>query len=274
MKHQDRGWLECGTTALVVILSLSAPAFCQSGDGTHLDAPFQVIVKPMMFEGYSAGEKIKPDQREAFTALFSSMMEGEPPRYLSCQYVNSRGEQVGWYGFWKDSPPENIEDMLKMVEPKHPLQTISLSALSACPQTMSEAAAISGSEGIVAAQVGTTGEKTPAAPDTELAEEVAKGLSLLLGKAIENAVSPPSMPEQDGAPACGREFQISPSRRPCGNRWQPSGSWPAELWCYTDFSFQVGGNPGATFCTNGRGDGWQMTGILNRCAGVEGWCNQ
>lgn len=73
-------------------------------------------------------------------------------------------------------------------------------------------------------------------------------------------------------PKCGQEFNIAPSKKPCGKEWRAQGEWKSKYWCYTDYNFRVGSQEGATFCTNGFGT-WDRNGILDPCKGKEGWCS-
>jgi hypothetical protein len=74
------------------------------------------------------------------------------------------------------------------------------------------------------------------------------------------------------APPCGQEYWIKPSKMPCGSQWKPRGQWPKRYWCYTDYNMEIHGSSGVTYCTNGAGV-WERSALLDRCNGVEGWCN-
>lgn len=77
--------------------------------------------------------------------------------------------------------------------------------------------------------------------------------------------------ETASAPPCGQEFNIVPSKLPCGKEWRPWGKWKAKDWCYTDFNFVASDGTAATYCTNGVGT-WERSGRLDPCNDKEGWC--
>lgn len=255
--------------SVAIMVAAVCSAYAESDDGSHLDMSREGIALYDKMEGYGSGEKIRPEQKDAFKALFVAMVEQSPPTYMICQYSNASGQFINWYAFWKDSVPADMAQMLEMVEPNHPLQVMGLQAVTECPQTVSEAAALKRDVSVGTA-VAEADRKTR---DAETTENVVTGILGLLAEATRNsAAEPDTSTSQTGAPACRTEYRITPSSMPCGDRWQPVGKWPAKFWCYMDYNFQIGGEPGVTYCTDGRLRS-QISSIFNKCKGAEGWCN-
>lgn len=247
------------------MLASALAVYAQDGDGSRLDLSKENFVGYDKKQGYSTGEKIIPGHEKAFQALFGPMVEQNPPKYLTCQYANASGQFIFWYAFWKDTVPANMAQMLDMVEPKHPLTVIGIQAVSECPQTVTEAAALKNDPSI-GAEVAKADKKSRDAADKQKATQ---GLAEIIARAMRNSATDGREPSgQTGAPACHQEFGISPSSQPCGNSYRPMGSWEAKYWCYTDFIYD---SRGVTWCSDGAGTR-PRNGFLDPCDGTEGWC--
>lgn len=133
-------------------------------------------------------------------------------------------------------------------------------------------------------------EPVPQASDQGLSDEEKIALGIAAAIALWAVLGGSNSGESDGVsgddssssggtgsgnqsvPACGRDFKITPSKMPCGNRWAPRGNWPEPYWCYTDFNMQLGGVQGVTYCTDGAGV-WQRSRMTDPCSGAKGWCD-
>jgi hypothetical protein len=52
----------------------------------------------------------------------------------------------------------------------------------------------------------------------------------------------------------------------------PDGPWKKRYWCWIDF-LDANATDKPTYCRDRIGGRWRRDGFLDRCKGVQGWCD-